>query len=83
MAVGEKPQDIRRVVTDRREPKTLLFEPRDRALQLDQLPLAERSPIRRTEKQEYGSVRSLQRFQGSQIPKLIAQRKRRRFLPNP
>src|SRR5713226_3150666 len=51
VAVGEKFQDFFRVVADGRELQPLLFKSRDGALQLDQLPLAERSPIGGTEKE--------------------------------
>src|SRR5258707_6079990 len=58
--VGEIFQDFFRVVTDGRQLDSLLLESWDSALQLDQLPLAERSPIRGTEKEKNGAVRSFQ-----------------------
>jgi len=78
--VGEIFQDFFRVVTDGRQLDSLLLESWDSALQLDQLPLAERSPIRRTEKEKSGAVRSFQRFESLYPPKLVARRKNRRLL---
>jgi hypothetical protein len=50
VAAGKELQDFFRVVADGRQLDALLFKSRDGALQLDQLPFAERSPVRRTKK---------------------------------
>jgi len=68
-------QDFFAIVADRRELDALLFESFDGALQLDQLPFAERSPIRGTEKEKNGAVRSFQRIESLYPPKLVARRK--------
>ena len=46
VSVSKILQDFFRVVANGRQPDPLLFESRDCALQLDQLPFAERSPVR-------------------------------------
>jgi hypothetical protein len=46
VAVGEKFQNLFGIVADGRQFDSLLFESRNRALQLDQLPFAEGSPVR-------------------------------------
>jgi len=56
--VGKIFQDFFRVIADGRQLDPLLFESRDGALQLDQLPFAERSPVRGTEKEKNGSLRT-------------------------
>jgi len=56
--VGKIFQDFFRVIADGRQLDPLLFESRDGALQLDQLPFAERSPVRGTEKEKNGAVRT-------------------------
>ena len=63
MAVGEKFQDFFRVIADGRELEPLLLEPWHGALQLDQLPCAEGSPVRGTEKEQNRAVLA---FQGVQ-----------------
>jgi hypothetical protein len=68
----KKLQDFFGVITDRREFDSLLFESRECALQLDQLSLAEWSPIRRAKKQKNGTLRSLQRIQSLRSAKLVA-----------
>jgi hypothetical protein len=47
-----------RVIADGRQLDPLRFESWDSALQLDQLPFAEGSPVSGTEKEENGAVRS-------------------------
>ena len=59
MTVGKKFQDFFRVVADGRQLDPLLFESREGTLQLDQLPLAERSPVRGTEEYEHGAFRAM------------------------
>lgn len=60
MPVGEKFQDFFRVVADGRQLEALFFKSRDSALQLDQLPFAEGSPVGGTEEEENGAVRSFE-----------------------
>ena len=71
MPVSKVFQDFFRVIADGRQLDPLLFESRDGALQLDQLPFAERSPVRGAEKKKYGAVRSFQRFQSLYPAKLV------------
>jgi hypothetical protein len=59
VTVRKKFQDLLRVIADGRQLDPLLFEPRDGALQLNQLPFAEGSPIGGTEKEKNRAVRSL------------------------
>jgi hypothetical protein len=61
------------VVTDGRQLDPLLLKPFSCCLQLDQLRFAEGSPIRRTEKQQNGSIRSLQCFVRLLLTLLIAE----------
>ena len=51
MPVSKIFQDFFRVIADGRQLDPLLFESRDCALQLDQLPFAEGSPVGRTEEE--------------------------------
>ncbi len=60
MPAGKILQDFFRVIADGCQFDSLLLESRDGALQLNQLPLAEGSPIRGTEKEENGAVGSFQ-----------------------
>jgi hypothetical protein len=60
VAGGKISQDFFGVITDGRQLDSLLFESWECALQLDQLPFAERSPVRGTEKQQHRAVCSLQ-----------------------
>ena len=73
MAVGEKFQDLLRVVADGSQFDSLFFESRGRVLQLDQLPFAEWSPVGGTEKENDGSVRSFQRGESLRLAELVAQ----------
>jgi hypothetical protein len=65
-------QDFFRVIANGRQLDPLLFESRDCALQLDQLPFAERSPVRGTEKEKNGAVRSFQSIESLYPAKLVA-----------
>src|ERR1700674_4125607 len=80
MPVGKIFQDFFRVIADGCQLDPLLFESRECALQLDQLPFAERSPIRGTEKEKHGAVRSSQGVETLHVAKLVAKRKSRSFL---
>jgi hypothetical protein len=71
----EKLQDFFAVIADGRQLDPLLLEPRYGALQLDQLPFAERSPVRGTEKEQDGAVRSFQAIESLNPAKLIVNRK--------
>jgi hypothetical protein len=70
--VSEKLQDLLRVIADGRELDPLRFESRDGALQLDQLPFAERSPVGGTKKEEDSSLRSFQGIESLCSAKLVA-----------
>ena len=72
MPVGKIFQDFFRVIADGRQLDPLLFESRDGALQLDQLPFAERSPVGGTEKEKNGSVPSFQGIESLYAAKLVA-----------
>jgi hypothetical protein len=52
-----------------------------RVLQLHELRLAERSPIRRTEEQQHCPVRAFQSLVGYVVPELVAGREGRHLLP--
>jgi hypothetical protein len=80
VAVGEKFQDFFRVIADSSQFDPLLLESRNRTLQLDQLPFAERSPIGETEKEKNGAVRAFQAIESLYPAKLVAKRKRRSLL---
>jgi hypothetical protein len=75
-------QDFFRVIADGGQLDALLFESRDGALQLDQLPFAEGSPIGRTKKEKNGAVRSFQGIESLCPAKLVASRKSRSLLPD-
>jgi hypothetical protein len=60
MATGKIIQDFFGIITDSRKLNPLLFESRDGALQLDQLPFAEGSPVGGTEKEKNGALCSSQ-----------------------
>jgi hypothetical protein len=60
VAVSKIFQDLIGVIADGRQLDPLLFKSRDCALQLDQLPFTEGSPVRGTEKEKNGAVRSFQ-----------------------
>ena len=72
VAIGEEPQDFLAVVTDGGEFDALLFKSRNGALQLDQLPLAKRSPIGGTKKKKNGSVSTSERVESLWPPELVA-----------
>ena len=69
--VGKIFQDFFRVIADGRQLDPLLFESRDGALQLDQLPFAERSPVRGTEKEKNSAVRSFQGIESLHPARLV------------
>ena len=73
-------QDVFRVVADGRQFDALPFESWKCVLQLDQLPFAERSPVRGTEKEKNGSFRSFQGVETLYPAKLIADGKGRSLL---
>jgi hypothetical protein len=72
VAVGEEFQDFLGVVADGRELDALLFESWECALQLDQLPFAEGSPVRGTEEKKNCAVRAFEGFEGLDAAELIA-----------
>jgi len=78
--VGKKFQDFLRVVADDRELDALLFESRNGALQLDQLPFAEGSPVGGTEKQKDRPVRFFESIERLYPSKLVVSRKSRSLL---
>ncbi len=80
MPLREKLQDFFAVIANSRQLDPLLLEPRYGALQLDQLPFAERSPVRGTEKKKNGAVRSFQALKCLYPAKLIVNRKSGRLL---
>jgi hypothetical protein len=69
--IGKIFQDFFRVIADGRQLDPLLFESRDGALQLNQLPFAEWSPICGAEKEKNGAVRSFQRIESLYPTKLV------------
>src|SRR6267143_2350539 len=75
VAVGKIFQDFFRVIADGRQLDPLLFESRDCALQMDQLPFAKRSPVRRTEKEKNRALRSFQGIESLHVAKLVVERK--------
>ena len=75
VAIREKFQDFLAVIADGGEFNALLFESRDCALQLNQLPFAERSPVGGTKKQQNRTVRPSQRVEGLHAAELIVRRK--------
>jgi hypothetical protein len=81
-AVREVFQYFFAVIADSGEFDPLFLESCFGALQLNQLPFAIGSPIRRTEKQENRAVRSFQAFQGLFLAELVASRECGRFLSN-
>jgi hypothetical protein len=56
VAIGKKLEDFWRVVADRGQLDALFLESRDGALQLDQLPFAEGSPVGGTKEEKNGSL---------------------------
>src|SRR5260370_937639 len=76
-------QDFFRVIADGRQLDPLLLESRDGALQLDQLPFAEGSPVRGTEKEKNGAVRSFEAVESLYPPKLSPNRKNGTFVTDP
>jgi hypothetical protein len=73
-------QDFFAVIADGRQLDPLLFESRYGALQLDQLPFAERSPVRGTEKKKNGAVRSFQGIESLHSAKLVVNQENGRLL---
>jgi hypothetical protein len=82
VTVAKKLQDFFRVIADGRQLDPLLFESRNRTLQLDQLPFAEWSPVGRTEKEKDCTVRAFQRIESLCPAKLVANRKSGCLLPD-
>jgi hypothetical protein len=80
VAVGEEFQDFLGVIADGRELDALLFEPGVCALQLDQLPFAEGSPVGGTEKEEDCAVRAFQSFERLHVAEFVARGKIGSFL---
>ena len=70
-AICERFQYRLRVIADAGEFDALLLESCLRVLELDQLPFAVRSPVRRAKEKQDGSVRALQSFQRLLGSKLI------------
>ena len=68
------------IVADSSQFDALIFESRLSALQLDQLPFAIRSPVRRTEEEENRAFRSFERIQILAAAQLIDQRESWRAL---
>jgi hypothetical protein len=75
VAVGEEFQDFFGVIADGGEFYALFFEPRIRALQLDQLPFAEGSPVGGTEEEKDGAVRASQSFESLDVAEFVARGK--------
>jgi hypothetical protein len=73
--VREEFQDFCRVVADGCQLDALLFESWRGALQLDQLPFAEGSPVSRPEKEKNGAVGSFEGVESLYAAKLVANRK--------
>jgi hypothetical protein len=78
--VGKKFQDFFRIIADGGQLEALLFESRDGALQLDQLPLAEGSPVGGTEEEKDGAVRPFEAIESLYPAKLVVNGKGRGFL---
>jgi len=78
--VSKKFQDFFRVIANGRELDSLLFKSRERALQLDQLPFAEGSPVCGTEKEKNGAVCSFEGIESLHAVKLVVERKGWSFL---
>jgi hypothetical protein len=72
VTVGEEFQDFLGVIADGGELDALLFEPGICALQLDQLPFAEGSPVCRTEEEKDCAVRAFQCFEGLHAAEFVA-----------
>jgi hypothetical protein len=68
------------IITDGRHAESLLSDRTQTLFQLDELDLAERSPIRRAEENEHGAVRTHDGFE-SLIPALLIPRGKRGYLP--
>jgi hypothetical protein len=71
VAIGEEFQNFLGIIADGCQLDALLFEPWDGALQLDQLPFAEGSPVGRTEKEKNGAVRPLEGIESLWTAKLV------------
>src|SRR5260370_36571137 len=76
-------QDFFRVIADGRELDPLLFESRNGALQLDQLPCAEGSPVGGTQKKKNGAFRSFHVIGSLYAPRPVMKLKRAGLLTNP
>ena len=83
VSIGKIFQDFFRVIADGRQLDPLFFESRDGALQLDQLPFAERSPVGGTEKEKNDTVRTLQAIESLHVAKLVMSRKSGSLLADP
>jgi hypothetical protein len=75
VAPGKVFENLLAVIADGRQLNTLFFESWECALQLDQLPLAERSPVGGTKKQKNRAPLSLQRIERLGVPKLVGKGK--------
>jgi len=73
--VRKKFQDFFRVIADGRQLDPLFFKSWERALQLDQLPFAEGSPVSGTEKEKHGAVRAFEGIESLLAAKLVVKRK--------
>jgi hypothetical protein len=76
LPVGEILQRIHGVITDRNNTEPLFPDRLQVLFQLDELNLAERSPVGGTEKDNHGTLRSHDRFERLVSPVLVACRKR-------
>ena len=80
--VGKIFQDGCGVVADRRQLEALLFKLRNGALQLDQLPFAEGSPVGGAIEEKHRAVLALQAVESLHTAKLVGHGKSRSFLPD-
>lgn len=71
VTIGKEPQNFLAVVTDGGEFDALLFKSRNGTLQLDQLPLAKRSPIGGTKEKKNGSISTSERVERLPPPELV------------
>jgi hypothetical protein len=80
VAIREEFQDFLIVVADGGELDALLLESRDCALQLNQLPFAERSPVSGAKKQQNRPIRSFEGLESLYAPELVVHGKGRSLL---
>ncbi len=79
MAIGKEFQDRLGVVADGRQLQALLFESRNGALQLDQLPLAEGSPVGGAEEKENDAAAPFQGVERLGFAELVGSGESRRL----